>query len=568
MIDLKKAPYCLSEEALGWVESTLASMTTDEKIGQLICPIGYSKEPVELDKMLKRNIGGIMYRPEGTAAVVAAHSYLQEHSKIPMLIAADVEQGGVGATLDGTVIGRQMLAAATGDPEQARRLGYASAVEAASVGVNWAFSPVIDIDRNWRNPITNVRTYGSDPELVLRMGRAFINGAHEGGLAVSIKHFPGDGCDERDQHLHPTVNDISAEEWRRTYGKLYKTLIDEGAETVMVGHIAQPALVHEINPQASFDEQYRPATLSKELLQGVLREELGFNGMIVSDATIMVGFAQEMPRRLAVPTCIACGIDMFLFTRDFEEDYAFMMQGYQDGIITEERLNEAVRAILGFKAYLGLYKKQAEGTLIPGDDARRILRNETFVGWARELAYKGVTLVKDTRNYLPLTPEKYKRIALFVLNDLGLFATGDDSLENSIKEDLEKRGFEVYESPTGEHFGRDNMMSIGDFQGRYDLALYVFNIATSSSNTAVRINWKGFLGSGNNPWFVGEVPVVAVSLANPYHLIDIPRIHTYINAYTNSPETVQAVLDKLTGNSPFTGISPVDPFLGREDTKL
>lgn len=568
MIDLRKAPYSLSEEDIQWVNDTIASMTIEEKIGQLFCPIGASNEHDYLDSLTAKGIGGIMYRPSHSSDKRPAHQYLQDHSRIPLLLAADLEQGGVGAAADGTLFGRQLMVAATDEPEQAYRLGYVSAIEGAAVGVNWAFSPVIDIDYNWRNPITNIRTYGSDPDRVLAMGSAFIRGVHDAGLAVSIKHFPGDGRDERDQHLHPTVNDMSVDDWYTTYGHIYKTLIDEGADTVMIGHIAQPALVEKINPNATFDEKYTPATLSPELINGVLRGELGFNGMILTDATTMVGFTQNMPRAQAVPYCISIGIDMFLFNREFFEDYDFMMQGYKDGIITDERLNEALTSILGFKAFRGLHKKKAEGTLIPGEEAVKVLACEQHLAWSKEAVDKGITLVKDTRNYLPITPEKYKRIALFVLDDGGVYAGSNNTLEAQVRAEFEARGFEVYEAPNGEFFGRDNPMSVTSFQGRYDLALYILNIATSSSNTVVRIGWKGLLGSGNNPWFSAEIPVVAVSLANPYHLIDLPRIHTYVNTYCIAPDTIHALVDKLTGVSEFKGVSPVDAFCGREDTKI
>ncbi len=505
MIDMRKAPYSLQEEDATWVENTLAGMTLEEKIGQLFCPMGGSQEPEALKALTDRHVGGIMFRPGTGKETQAAHRFLQEHSKYPMLIAADLEQGGVGSASDGTLFGWQMLAAATGEPEQAYRLGYVSGTEGAIVGVNWDFGPVVDIDRNWRNPITNVRTYGSDPACVLKMGQEFMRGLHEAGMAAAIKHFPGDGCDERDQHLHPTVNNLSAEKWMESYGHIYRTLVEEGADTVMVGHIAQPAWVKKLNPEASFEEQYRPATLSPELIEGLLRKEIGFNGMIVSDATTMVGFTQDLPRREVVPYCISIGVDMFLFNRNFEEDYQYMMEGYQKGILTEERLNEAVTAILALKAHLKLHKKKAEGTLVPGEEALAGLRSSQFQEWAKEVADKGITLIKDTRQYLTITPERYKKIALFVLNDAGLFGGANEQLEEDLRAEFTRRGFEVYEAPDGEFFGRDDRMSAKSFEGRYDLALYVLNLSTSSSNTVVRIGWKGFLGRGNNPWFVSEI---------------------------------------------------------------
>lgn len=159
MIDLRTNPFFLSEADIRWVEETLASMSEEEKIGQLFVPIGYSGDPGYLEGvMLSHHIGGIMYRCGDSSEMQATHRYLQEHSKIPMLIGANLEFGGSGIAADGTFFGQQMQVAATGEAENAYRLGKISCSEGKAVGCNWAFAPVVDIDRNWRNPITNVRT--------------------------------------------------------------------------------------------------------------------------------------------------------------------------------------------------------------------------------------------------------------------------------------------------------------------------------------------------------------------------------------------------------------------------
>lgn len=569
MVNLSKAPFSLDQEGVEWVSKTIQSMTLKEKIGQLFCTAGYTKDEDKLREMVQKGIGGVMYRPGNGDELQKVHRFIQDQATIPLLLAADLEHGGVGCVVEGTVFGREMLVAATDEVEQAYRLGYLSCLEAAATGVNWTFSPVVDIDYNWRNPITNIRTFGSDSTRVGLMGAQFMRGAHDAGMAVSVKHFPGDGCDERDQHLHATVNDLSYEDWQTSFGAVYKKLIDKGAETIMVGHIALPSWIEKVNPNASLEEKCRPATLSSELINGLLRKELGFNGLVVSDATVMVGFTQEMPREKAVPYSIAIGMDMFLFNKDFDEDYEFMINGYKDGTLTEERLNEALTAILGLKASLGLHKKQAEGTLVPNKEALNIVACHQHQEWAKEVADKAITLVKDTNNLIPVTKDQYPRIALFVINGTDIYGNPSDvELEDEIRVKLERRGFQIYKAPDGEFFQKDHPMNVKTFLEKYDLALYVFNFPTVASNTVIRLGWKGFIGSGNNPWFVSEIPVAAISFGNPYHLIDVPRIHTYINAYTKSDIIIDAALDKLTGLSSFKGKSPVDPFCGRLDTRL
>lgn len=557
--DLRAKPFNLSERDIKWVRDTLAGMTLEEKLGQLFCPIATY---LSVDKLLDMHVGGLMYLPMEAQALRQKYVEIQSEAKIPFLLAANTEYGGIGVTTDGTHFAKPMQVAATGDEEQAYRLGLVACAETAAVGGNWSFAPVIDIDRNFLNPITNVRTYGSDPARVLRMARQFLRGAREAGIAVSIKHFPGDGADDRDQHLHITVNSLCAEEWNATYGMLYRELIAQGAQTVMVGHIAQPAWAKKLNPDLSERETYMPASLSKELLHGLLRGECGFNGMIVSDATSMLGFTNAMPRREAVPYSIMCGVDMFLFNVNLEEDYAYMLEGYRGGLLTDERLDEALTRILGLKASLGLHEKQRTGALVPDASALHTLRCEKHLQWAAECADKGITLAKDTAKLLPVTPQTHPRIALLSMESEG--RAGDaGGCATALKQELERLGFRV-EEPQDLNPLAPQPPRIEDMKARYDLMLYCFNLQTTSNQTSVRLNWKQYPHC-IFPWFVREVPTLAVSFANPYHLYDAPEFQTYINAYTQNEYTVRAVAEKLAGLSPFKGISPVDAFCGKPE---
>lgn len=290
MIDLTGKPFDLKAEDIRWVQDTIASMSLEEKIGQLFVPIGYSGDPGYLThQILRFHVGGIMYRCGEAAEMQACHRYLQEHSKIPLLIGANLENGGIGIATEGTAFGSQMQVAATGNTENAYRLGKVSCAEGKAVGCNWAFAPVVDIDMNWRNPITNTRTYGVSAEQVLGCGLEYLRAAREENVAVAVKHFPGDGVDEVDQHILTSVNSLSCSEWDATFGKVYQGMIDAGAMSIMAGHIAMPAYQRALNP--AFPDALVPATLSPELLGGLLREKLGFNGLIVTDSTCMVGFS-------------------------------------------------------------------------------------------------------------------------------------------------------------------------------------------------------------------------------------------------------------------------------------
>lgn len=562
MIQYKENPFYLTDAQVEWVESTYDSMSLEEKIGQLFCPIVFTKDEKELKELVEtKHIGGMLYREGPGEELRQSHKILQDASRIPLLTASNLEYGGNGSAIEGTYYGREMLAAATGDVERAYQLGKVSCSEGAAVGVNWSFAPVVDLDLNYHNPITNVRTFGSNLQTVIDMGKAYIRGAKEEGVATSVKHFPGDGVDERDQHLVTSVNALSCKEWNESYGKIYKEMIEAGTLTVMAAHIALPAYEEYFDQKPC--ERILPATLSENLLKKLLREQLGFNGLIVTDATPMVGFCSAMDRATAVPLSIENGCDMFLFNRNMEEDFRLMREGYEKGILSDARLEEAVKRILATKAAMHLPEKQEKGQLVPDASALDILNCETYDRWAKECADEGVTLVKDIQKLLPIDPKKHKRVLLELMGD---FPSNKRVCESFVRE-LEARGFEVtvYE-PEGFEVMED---SVESFKSRYDLIFYVGNIETASNKTVSRLNWHTMFGLGNNmPWMVHEMPALFVSVGSPYHLLDAPMIKTFVNGYCNSEYVIHAVVEKLCGDSEFKGKSPIDPFCGKPDLKL
>jgi len=565
MFDYKSKPFYLSDADIVWVEETWKAMSLDEKIGQLFCPIEFSTREEDLKRLVgEKHIGGVLYREGPGAEIQESHRILQKYSKVPLLTASNLEMGGTGSAVEGTYYGREMLVAATDNVKRAYQLGKVSCSEGASVGVNWAFAPVVDIDMNFRNPITNVRTFGSDKERVKAMGAAYMKAAREENVAVAIKHFPGDGVDERDQHLLTSVNDLSCEAWDATYGDIYKTLIGDGALTVMAGHIALPAYEEKFDGRPC--DKVIPATLSKNLLQKLLRGQLGFNGLISTDATPMTGFCSAEKRSRAVPLAIENGCDMFLFNKDIDEDFRYMKEGYEKGILSAKRLEEAVKRILATKAALKLHEKQKNGTLVPGREALAVLKCEKHDAWAKACADEGVTLVKDTQKLIPVDPSEKKRILLEMMGDF----PSNGSVQKTFVKLLREEGFEVtvYEKEQlgeyGVHFD-----TVEEFKSKYDLVFYIANIETASNKTVARLNWHTLFGLGNNmPWFVKDVPAVLVSVGNPYHLLDAPMIPVCINGYCNSEYVISAIVEKLTGKSAFKGKSPVDAFCGRWDTRL
>ncbi|SDZ89178.1 beta-N-acetylhexosaminidase [Pseudobutyrivibrio sp. ACV-2] len=563
-IDLKNRPFYLSDEDIKWVENTKSSMTTEEKIGQLFFPLGVTTDEGYLQHVILNNhVGGLMFRNGKAKELISTYKYLQNNTKIPMLTAANLEAGGDGIIEEGTAFGKQMQVAATKDPKQAYRLGKISCSEAQAVGCNYAFAPVIDIDLNYHNPITNVRTYGSDPEMVKQCGLEYMKAARECGSIVSVKHFPGDGVDEVDQHILISVNSMSCDEWDRTYGDIYKTLIDNDAPTVMVGHIALPAYQNKLSNEEVPQKKLIPASQSKELLQGLLRDKLGFNGMIITDATPMVGFLAAMDRRKAIPYCVEAGCDMILFNKDLEEDIMYMTEGLKNGILSEKRLDEAVTRILATKAMMGLHKKQKQGTLAPSEDNLSEIGKPEYKEWVKDCADKAVTLVKDTQQLLPLDVKKHRRVLYEMMGGY----KSDERIEKKFVSEMEKLGFEMipYEKEVYDWTKPVHFETVEEFRSKYDLVMYIGNIENTSNQTTARLNWHTEYGAGNNiPWFVEVVPTLFISLANPYHLLDVPMIKTYINCYSNHDVMIETVIEKIMGKSEFKGKSPIDPFCGKE----
>jgi beta-N-acetylhexosaminidase len=560
---MRKAPFNLDDSGIAWVESTLAGLETKDKVGQLFCGIATNFSEEALDATLSIcTPGGVMYRPCSVEEAVTYSNLLREKFAIPMLVAANLEKGASGIVHEGTFLGSPLSVAATDDVSMATKLGEVCGSEGAAVGANWAFAPIIDIDYNFRNPITNIRTFGSDPERVRDMGVAYVEAVQAHGVAASIKHFPGDGCDERDQHLVTSINDKSVEEWDATFGAAYKASIDAGAMTVMVGHIMQPAYSRALRPELA-DEDMLPATLSPELMGDLLRGKLGFNGLAVTDATTMAGFTIPMPRSKAVPTSIAAGADVFLFTRNLEEDFGFMMDGVADGTISLARLDSAVARVLGLKAALNLNTRPAP-TL---EAARAVVGSEEHQAWSKECADKAITLVKEEKGVLPLTPDRYKKVLFVPIEaDQGVGYSVRAGACEIIRTKLVDEGFDV-DIFKAKNFFEGEVDKTSDFIGVYDVIVYVANLSTKSNQTSVRIEWAQPMGA-NCPHYLASIPTIFVSIENPYHLIDIPRVKTFINTYNSSDNVLDAVVEKLLGRSTFKGKSPVDAFCGKWDTRL
>jgi len=466
----------------------------------------------------------------------------QAASSLPLLFQEDYENG---VNLPGmTPFPREMALGATHSPDLAYAYGQSIAREARSVGVRWVLHPVADLNVNPLNPVTNVRSISDDPDTAIRLLARQIAGLQDQGVAATIKHFPGDGVDGRDQHLTTTCNSLSREEWHRQHGRVFQELIQAGAAAIMPGHITLPAYQQErIN---GFPP---PATLSKELLTGLLKGQMGFKGVIVSDAMIMGGFRGWYPTRIEgeIQSFLA-GVDVLLWPA-----YEYMDEverRIQRGEIPLERLDDAVSRVWAMKHRLGLLDG-TEALIRPLAPAEK----EQITLTSRTLAEQALTLLRDRRQALPLKPGRDRKILLVgIVPESRKGGDGGFSSLNHLRQCLETRGFEVtlqrnilYETQGWE----------SDAPEKYDRIIAVVIRIPHAPFGPLQL-WDD---EAQTAWGLNAMPkdkMVVISMGSPYVLNEyFERVDTCINAYSNDTFTQDALVRALLGEIPFRGTSPV-----------
>ncbi|KKC31497.1 glycoside hydrolase family 3 protein [Devosia psychrophila] len=552
-IDLSAAPFNLDDEALAWVAATRDGLSPRDKLAQLFVLLarGTSEETAETVRSFKP--GGItrIYSDDLFAEINLARD-LGTLSAIPLLVSADLEGSRMSLPF-GTAVPNPLGLAAVDDVEATSAISTIMAREAHAVGLNWSFTPVVDINSAWRSAIVGTRSYGSDIDRVERHAMAQIEAFQANGVAATVKHWPGEGFDDRDQHLVTTVNPLSMPDWEVSFGRLYRKAIENGVLAIMSAHIALPAYVRALDPDAGA-EAYRPASLSRALNEDLLRRELGFNGLIVSDATGMAGLGDWGPRDGVLPEVIISGCDVILFSNDPNGDLMRLVKAVADGRLSQERVDEAVTRVLALKAALGLHKDRPEPSI---DAARQVVATQQNQIIAQGVTARVPTLVKDLRGLLPLSPNKTRRVLVYSSGVIMPFVP--HPLPLSLPQRLESEGFEVT------LFTPDAPPNPKDF----DLVLYLFAEETLLTRGRIFLDWNKLTGSvfGAMHRLWHDMPTLMISFGFPYYLYDAPRVPAYVNAYGSSEAMQAAVLEAIMGRQPFSGTSPVDPFVGSEQGK-
>lgn len=552
-IDLAAAPFNLDDDAMAWVSTTLAGLGPRDKLAQLFVLMVRGAPETFLDNVLRFKPGGItrLYTPDLDSEIGLTRD-LMSGSAIPPLISADLEGSRMSLPF-GTLVPNPLGLAAADDVAATEAIATIMAREAHAVGLNWSFTPVVDINAAFKSAIVGTRSYGSDVDRIERHALAQIAAFQANGVAATVKHWPGEGFDDRDQHLVTTVNPLSFAEWDEKFGRLYRAAIEAGVLAVMAGHIAFPAFVRQLDPDAG-NEAFRPASISAVLNQTLLRQRLGFNGLIVSDATAMAGLGDWGPRDVTLPEVISSGCDVILFSDDPDADLMRLVSAIADGRLTQERVDEAVTRILALKAKLGLHKAQLPPEL---ETARALLSEPASAITAHSVTSRVPTMVKDTQNLLPLSPERHRRVLVFSGDIVMPLAPGPVAF--SVPQRLEREGFAVTLYTPG--------MSVNPRD--FDLVLYLFGDETLLTRSSIFLDWMKLTGNlfGAMHRYWHEVPTLMISFGYPYYLYDAPRVPTYINAYGTAEPLQEAVVEALLGRTQFAGNSPVDAFCGSEQAR-
>lgn len=497
---------------------------------------------VDKDKFNSEKVGAAFFFGEiiteaDEMGLEAARNTLRqyiENADIPILVTSDFENG-CGSMLKGlTPLPYLMSLGATNNEEIAYNYGKATAIEAKSVGANWSFSPIADLNINKRNPLINVRGMTDNPELAIRLLKQVVRGMQENGLAACAKHFPGDGLDYRDQHIVTTNNDLRFSDWKRLSGKVFEELINDGVYSIMPGHITLPSYQKEVFKNG----MKLPATLSYELIQNLLKNEMQFDGVVVTDALGMGGFNgwYKTPLEAQIESFKA-GCDMMLWP--CPEYVDAMVNAVENGYVSIERVDDAVSRILTMKEKLGLFKKENYAVKLNDEEKEFVKKVQ------QETAENSITLIKDNVGFFPLCPEKTKKIAIIpITHHIPAFEEAE-----LLCDELRQKGFEVKYCKDG--------ISNGEIDEN-DLIIYALfsrpfrpmGFLDFHSDEARKISESLMYGTEKS---------IVVSFGSPYFGNQyFERAEAYINAYSMLSPSVKAFVRAAVGEIKFGSFSPVE----------
>jgi beta-N-acetylhexosaminidase len=528
-------------------------MTLRDKVAQLVFVPFYGEAPntrsLEYQKYLRwvrsLRVGGlVLVNRVRNGAVEHAEPFamttfvnrMQRAARVPLLVAGDFERGDSMRVASETKFPHAMAFAATRDPSLSRYEGAVTARQARVLGVPWILAPVADVNINPENPILNIRSYSEDPAEVSAHVRAFIEGAHSGTpdpVLVTAKHFPGHGDTDTDTHLAMALLHASKERIEALELVPFRAAIAAGADAVMSAHIAVPAL----------DDPATPATLSRPILTGVLREELGFQGLIVTDALDMLGIAQQWNSGQAAVKALEAGADVLLMPANPEQAVDAVVHAVLNGTLRRQRIDESLARLLAAKVHVGLNRRR----FVDPEAAMDELDSPDDLVRVQEIADRSVTLVKNQDSLVPLKD----RTACFLVLPEGRYSNEGKVFAAEVR----KR------SPNAEILTLDPAANDAEFEKAAAAAGHCDAVVVAAF-ASLAVYHGGTALPGGYPQLLNALldagrPMVLLALGNPYLIRAFPDTGIYLTTYSTVPPCEIAAVKALYGEIPIHGRLPV-----------
>jgi beta-N-acetylhexosaminidase len=528
-----------------WPDRTLKSLSLRDKIAQMILVrvpgkfLNRSSEDFQAiqNEIKKNHIGGLVLFAGNIYESAVLLNDLQNVSGLPLLVAGDFERGAAFRIADTTSFPWTMALGATGSEQFAYQQGVVTARESRALGVHWIFAPVMDVNNNPNNPVINIRSFGEDPQLVARLGSAFIRGAKTGGVLTTAKHFPGHGDTATDSHLGMAVVPSDLVRLQSVELAPFRSAIEAGVDSIMTAHVAVPNVT---------GESQLPATLSTKILSGLLRDTLQFKGLVVTDALEMGGITNRFWGGLAAVRAIQAGADVLILPQNATVAINEVERAVLRGDISESRINKSVGRLLSAKSRLNLHRLRTVSVKQIG----KIIASPENMKLAQDIADQSVTVLKDDRQLLPIDPTRYARIFSLVLTP-----------------DLESAPGAVFQSEMRQRFPLSKMVwanarvsdellaSIEKAASEADLIVCSTFIRLVSGQTAAAIS--NAQSNILQKLQATSKPLIWVAFGNPYILALAPRIGTYLCTFSYSDVSQVAAAKALAGEIGITGRMPV-----------
>jgi beta-N-acetylhexosaminidase len=547
-----------------WTDSVLASLTLREKAAQIVWPSVYgdyvsgdSPQWRRLtDYIQKEKVGGFTISVGSPTEIAAKLNALQSMSSIPLLVGADLETGAgfrarggyfVPNAIDlggAIVLPPEMAVGATGDTTLAYEVGRLTAVEGRALGIHIAYAPVLDVNNNPDNPVINTRSYGEDPQLASRMGVAFIHGLQDHGMMATGKHFPGHGDTDVNSHLALPVVTVSRSRLDTVELVPFKAAVNAGVGAIMSFHGVMPAL----------DSSNVPGTLSPKVLTGLLRGEMGFKGIIISDAMDMRAILDQFGAAEAVKRAIAAGIDVLIQPLSVPETIDAVVAGVRENRYTEARLDSSVRRVLEAKRRLSLVQNK----LVDLNALRYLVGDSSNLQIAQRVAEKSITLVKDSLRQIPIASNSAKVLSITLARRADLSA--GTAFNTELRGSLPNLRTE-FMATEGAALNFPRLLAAADSADVTIVGVY----GATTWDVAISVNApEAFANFVQTLVRRGRKPIV-VAFGNPYLLQQLPWVGTYLVAWGGFPVSQTAAAHALLGTSAISGHLPITipPYASR-----